>query len=308
MSTARVEMHLLRPRTMEASVSPQPEVSPVPNLRNLRSLRSLRSLPDLPDLRNLRSPFKRLLSTARPGFAVIRHRVQSHPHSRRLRLAAVAVVVALAGGAAAAHAAGPDGTPDQTSAGYGSEAADRGAAAERPDRSQRDGDGGGESSESEGKSGASKKNQQKSKDKSKKRKKKKKAKDWVHPMPGARTTSCYGARWGSSHKGVDLAAAQGTPIRAVGAGRVIGAGWLYTGYGKSVVIDHGGGFLTHYAHASKVKVSAGQKVKPGQKIALEGSTGNSTGPHLHLEVHKGLWNQIEPTKWLRRHGVKVGGC
>lgn len=132
--------------------------------------------------------------------------------------------------------------------------------------------------------------------------------DWVHPMPGAVTTSCYGPRWGTMHMGVDLAMPAGTPIRAVGAGTVIYAGWVFSGYGISVVIDHHNGYLTHYAHASETTVSVGQNVKPGQVIALEGSTGDSTGPHLHFEVHQGMWNQIEPTSWMRERGVTIEGC
>lgn len=132
--------------------------------------------------------------------------------------------------------------------------------------------------------------------------------DWVHPMPGAVTTSCFGPRWGTVHQGVDLALPAGTPIRAVGAGTVVYAGWVFSGYGISVVIDHHNGYLTHYAHASEVTVSVGQTVKPGQTIALEGSTGDSTGPHLHFEVHQGMWNQIEPTGWMRERGVVIDGC
>jgi murein DD-endopeptidase MepM/ murein hydrolase activator NlpD len=127
-------------------------------------------------------------------------------------------------------------------------------------------------------------------------------------MPGASTTSCFGQRWGRLHAGVDLATPHGTPIRAAGAGRVTDAGWLFGGYGISVVVDHGNGVLTHYAHASTLKVSPGDRVSPGETIALEGSTGNSTGPHLHFEVHRGLWNQVNPAGWLRDRGVKINGC
>jgi murein DD-endopeptidase MepM/ murein hydrolase activator NlpD len=133
--------------------------------------------------------------------------------------------------------------------------------------------------------------------------------DWVHPMPGARTTSCFGPRWGTMHAGVDLAAPHGTPIHAVGAGTVTHAGWVFGGYGISVVIDHHDGHYTHYAHASEARVSRGDRVDPGDVIALEGSTGDSTGPHLHFEVHKGsLWNQVEPTQWMNNRGVTIGGC
>jgi len=131
---------------------------------------------------------------------------------------------------------------------------------------------------------------------------------WVSPMPGATVTSCFGLRWGIHHAGIDLALPPGTPVLAVGAGTVEAAGWIYAGYGISVVINHGNGYLTHYAHLSKATVSPGQKVSAGQQIGTEGSTGDSTGPHLHFEVHKGMWNQIEPAKWLRDRGVHIPGC
>jgi murein DD-endopeptidase MepM/ murein hydrolase activator NlpD len=132
------------------------------------------------------------------------------------------------------------------------------------------------------------------------------ARAWVTPLPGGRVTSCFGRRWGKLHAGVDFAAAPNTPEHAVGAGRVISAGWAFSGYGISVVIDHGNGYLTHYAHMVKTVVSTGQKVKAGQVIGYEGSTGHVTGPHLHFEVHKGaMWNQINPAPWLRARGVII---
>ena len=130
---------------------------------------------------------------------------------------------------------------------------------------------------------------------------------WVAPMAKFELSSCFGPRWGLMHQGIDFAMPAGTVIRAAGAGTVLAAGWSFAGYGISVVIDHGNGYLTHYAHASKVWVRPGQKVKPGQAIAREGSTGDSTGPHLHFEVHKGaMWHQIDPAKFLRARGVKIG--
>ena len=125
-------------------------------------------------------------------------------------------------------------------------------------------------------------------------------------MPGAENTSCFGQRWGVLHAGLDLAAPENTPIHAAGAGTVVEAGWAYSGYGISVVIDHGNGYLTHYAHQNKVAVKVGQKVSAGQLIGYEGSTGDSTGPHLHFEVHKGMWNQVDPGPWMRSHGVDIG--
>jgi murein DD-endopeptidase MepM/ murein hydrolase activator NlpD len=131
---------------------------------------------------------------------------------------------------------------------------------------------------------------------------------WVNPLPEAAVTSCFGPRWGRMHEGVDLAAPNGTPIRAAGAGVVVAAGPA-DGYGNAVLIDHGNGYLTHYGHMSVVTVTAGQKVVAGEQIGNEGSTGHSTGPHLHFEVHAGRYkNPIEPTQWMHEHGVDIPGC
>ena len=131
---------------------------------------------------------------------------------------------------------------------------------------------------------------------------------WVNPLPEAATTSCFGERWGRLHAGVDLAAPDGTRIRAAGAGVVVAAGPA-EGYGNAVLIDHGNGFLTHYGHMSEIIATVGQKVRAGQPIGLEGSTGHSTGPHLHFEVHQGSYkNPIEPTRWMHEHGVDITGC
>ncbi|MER5453473.1 peptidoglycan DD-metalloendopeptidase family protein [Micromonospora sp. NPDC002389] len=130
--------------------------------------------------------------------------------------------------------------------------------------------------------------------------------DWVIPMAGAAITSCYGPRWGTLHAGIDFALPAGTPVRAASKGTVTKAGDVGDGYGISVVIDHGNGYLTHYAHLSTTRVSVGEKVSTGQTIGLEGSTGDSTGPHLHFEVHQGqMWNQIDPAPFLRARGIDV---
>jgi len=130
---------------------------------------------------------------------------------------------------------------------------------------------------------------------------------WVSPMPTAETTSCFGPRWGTRHKGVDLAAKENTPVNAAGAGTVLAAGWLYQGYGISVVIDHGDGHLTHYAHLNGTTVTGGDRVEPGDRIGFEGDTGDSTGPHLHFEVHKGaMWKQVDPGPWMKARGVDLG--
>ncbi|HEU4762186.1 MAG TPA: M23 family metallopeptidase [Gemmatimonadales bacterium] len=86
------------------------------------------------------------------------------------------------------------------------------------------------------------------------------------------------------HEGIDVAAPTGTPIEAPAAGRVVEVGWE-SGYGNVVVLDHGYGIETKFAHTSKVLVRTGQRVKRGDRIALVGSTGLATGPHLHYEVH-----------------------
>jgi murein DD-endopeptidase MepM/ murein hydrolase activator NlpD len=96
-------------------------------------------------------------------------------------------------------------------------------------------------------------------------------------------TSPFGWRWGRMHEGIDLGAAYGTPIAAAGSGTVIYAGWL-GGYGNLTVIDHGGGLATAYGHQSQIGVSVGQQVGRGEVIGYVGSTGHSTGPHLHFEV------------------------
>lgn len=98
----------------------------------------------------------------------------------------------------------------------------------------------------------------------------------------APVTSEYGPRWGRMHRGIDLGAPTGTPIGAARAGDVIFAGWQ-GGYGRLVLIRHGDGVVTAYAHMSSFSVGQGQRVERGQRIGAIGSTGNSTGPHLHLE-------------------------
>ncbi|MFI7573405.1 M23 family metallopeptidase [Micromonospora sp. NPDC049497] len=130
---------------------------------------------------------------------------------------------------------------------------------------------------------------------------------WVIPMKGAEITSCYGPRWGTLHAGIDFALPAGTPVRAAFGGTVTKAGDVGDGYGISVVVDHGNGYLTQYAHLSTASVGVGEKVGAGETIGLEGSTGDSTGPHLHFEVHQGqMWNQIDPAPFLRARGVDVG--
>ncbi len=96
-------------------------------------------------------------------------------------------------------------------------------------------------------------------------------------------TSGFGYRWGALHAGIDIANGVGTPIRAAKAGTVILAGWN-GGYGNCIVIDHGGGFSTLYGHMTRLRAGDGQRVGQGEVIGDMGSTGNSTGSHLHFET------------------------
>jgi murein DD-endopeptidase MepM/ murein hydrolase activator NlpD len=105
---------------------------------------------------------------------------------------------------------------------------------------------------------------------------------FMWPVNGP-VTSPFGWRWGRMHEGIDIGVGYGTPIRAAASGRVIYAGWM-SGYGNLVAIDHGGGLSTAYGHQSQLAVSYGQDVSQGQVIGYVGSTGHSTGPHLHFEV------------------------
>lgn len=109
----------------------------------------------------------------------------------------------------------------------------------------------------------------------------------VEPVANAKVTSNFGFRRmggkGEYHPGIDLAAPTGTPIYATGTGVVVFAGWK-NGYGNFVEIDHGNGYVTRYAHASRLLVSVGDRISKNDEIAKVGSTGRSTGPHLHYEV------------------------
>lgn len=104
------------------------------------------------------------------------------------------------------------------------------------------------------------------------------------PISGGLHSSEFGEqRWSGPHSGLDIAVPVGTPATAAAAGTVAAAGWD-GGYGYSVIIDHGEGVQSRYAHASKILVTVGQQVQPGENVILVGATGNATGPHLHFEV------------------------
>jgi septal ring factor EnvC (AmiA/AmiB activator) len=104
----------------------------------------------------------------------------------------------------------------------------------------------------------------------------------IWPISGT-VTSGFGVRWGAAHQGIDIGANEGTPIHAAAAGQVFFAG-VMDGYGNVVLIDHGNGMTTLYGHQSRLGSSVGQNVGQGQVIGYVGSTGHSTGPHLHFEV------------------------
>ncbi|MFE6742173.1 M23 family metallopeptidase [Streptomyces tubercidicus] len=142
----------------------------------------------------------------------------------------------------------------------------------------------------------------------------KKANAWVTPVDkytlGA-TFGLAGNMWAHSHSGQDFVVPSGTAVKAAHAGTVVKAGPNGGGdgpaYGNAIVIKHDDGMFTQYAHLSQINVSVGQQVGTGEKIALSGSTGNSSGPHLHFEVRTGpdYGTGIEPTGFLRAHGDTV---
>ncbi|HYI75902.1 MAG TPA: peptidoglycan DD-metalloendopeptidase family protein [Gaiellaceae bacterium] len=118
---------------------------------------------------------------------------------------------------------------------------------------------------------------------------------FVWPCDGV-VVSGFGMRWGRMHEGIDIGCAYGTPNRAAASGTVIYSGWL-GGYGNLVVVDHGNGLSTAYAHASSLLVGVGQSVSRGETISLVGSTGNSSGPHLHFEVRVN-GDAVDPLSYL----------
>ncbi|MEU9042340.1 MULTISPECIES: M23 family metallopeptidase [unclassified Kitasatospora] len=134
------------------------------------------------------------------------------------------------------------------------------------------------------------------------------APEWSAPVPNAPTSNPYGvANRGYAagyHTGVDFAVSPGTPLLAVGNATVVSAGWDGA-YGKEVVLRLADGHFAQYAHLSSLAVSAGQQVSAGQRIGLSGSTGNSTGPHLHFEIRTSnrYGAVVDPLAYLAGHGV-----
>ncbi|MEU9846011.1 M23 family metallopeptidase [Streptomyces sp. NPDC047985] len=130
------------------------------------------------------------------------------------------------------------------------------------------------------------------------------------PVAGSYVTTGYkssGSLWSSgSHSGIDFHAASGSSVVAVGAGTVVEAGWGGA-YGNNVVLRMTDGTYTQYGHLSSIGVRVGQSVGAGQQIGLSGSTGNSTGPHLHFEARTTPFygSDMNPVAYLRAHGVSV---
>lgn len=122
---------------------------------------------------------------------------------------------------------------------------------------------------------------------------------YIWPSRGV-LTSGYGRRWGRMHRGIDIAAPVGTPIVAAAPGVVVYSRWNSGGYGNLVDIQHADGSLTRYAHNSRLLVREGQTVTQGQQIAEMGSTGFSTGPHLHFEIHPSGRGAVNPMALLPR--------
>jgi murein DD-endopeptidase MepM/ murein hydrolase activator NlpD len=116
-----------------------------------------------------------------------------------------------------------------------------------------------------------------------------------------------GAIWGSGyHTGVDFSAPAGATVKAVAPGTVVSAGWGGA-YGNEVIIQHADGHYSQYAHLSALSVSTGQSVGAGEQVGLVGTTGNSTGPHLHFEIRTGqnYGSDIDPLAYLRGNGVSI---
>ncbi len=132
------------------------------------------------------------------------------------------------------------------------------------------------------------------------------ARQWVLPLAGYRLTAGFGETsmlWTTVHTGLDFAAPAGTPLVAVAAGKVTSTRFAGP-YGNRTILKLADGTEVWYCHQTAFAVRPGREVRPGQLIGYVGSTGNSTGPHLHLEVHPGGGDAIDPVRALAKHGVR----
>ncbi|MGA5840260.1 M23 family metallopeptidase [Streptomyces pseudogriseolus] len=143
---------------------------------------------------------------------------------------------------------------------------------------------------------------------------KKSTPSWVSPVKNYKLSASFaqnGGMWAHKHSGQDYAVPTGTPVMAAHGGTVVKAGGNGAGdgpaYGNAIVIKHGNKTYSQYAHLSSVNVKVGQVVKTGQKIALSGNTGNSSGPHLHFEIRTtpNYGSAVNPATFLRAHGVSL---
>ncbi|MDH6215110.1 M23 family metallopeptidase [Streptomyces pseudovenezuelae] len=133
---------------------------------------------------------------------------------------------------------------------------------------------------------------------------------WVTPVETYELSAGFGsggARWANRHTGQDFAVPIGTPVRAAGSGRVVKVS-CGGAFGIEIVLEHPGGYYTQYAHLAAVTVDQGERVAAGQWIGQSGTSGNSTGPHLHFEVRvtPELGSAVDPVPWLAARGVPVG--
>lgn len=233
----------------------------------------------------------------------------AHKPRGRMRVAVIATGVgaSMLLGAGSAAAASMDGQSDVFASGTASQLAD--SAREQADHQHKE-------------ALAKKKAEQRAKDRKddrssrdKDRKSPSKKGDWTKPVDGKYELSAGfgkgGDRWSSKHSGQDFAVPNGTPVKSVSSGTVVKAGPNGAGdgssYGNAIVVKHENGTYSQYAHLSKLNVKAGQQVDSGQKIGLSGSTGNSSGPHLHFEIRStpDYGSGKEPVEVMRSHGVKV---
>ncbi|MGC9378626.1 peptidoglycan DD-metalloendopeptidase family protein [Streptomyces sp. MH13] len=132
---------------------------------------------------------------------------------------------------------------------------------------------------------------------------------WVSPVETYDLSASFGSggsRWAHRHTGQDFAVPVGTPVRSVGTGRVVKVS-CGGAFGIQVVVQHAGGYYTQYAHLAAVAVDQGDRVRPGQWVGQSGSTGNSTGPHLHFEVRvtPEMGSALDPVPWLAQRGVPL---
>ena len=130
------------------------------------------------------------------------------------------------------------------------------------------------------------------------------AHSWQLPLATSVRTSGFGWRWGRLHAGEDFAAGVGTNLVAMSSGLVVFAG-QESGYGDIVKIRYWEGTVTFYGHMSRLSVTEGESVVPGEVVGQSGNTGESTGPHLHLEVHPGGGAAVDPLPWLAKHQIPV---